>query len=92
MEMAEHGITANSFAPGIVDTAMWDYVDEELGKLEGKGASKGEIRERTAKELIALGRTSQPEDVAGLVNFLAGEDSDYITGQCQIVDGGVIFT
>lgn len=41
---------------------------------------------------IALGRTSVPEDVAKLVSFLASRDSDYVTGQTQVVDGGIIFT
>ncbi|HCZ9467620.1 TPA: SDR family oxidoreductase, partial [Staphylococcus aureus] len=40
---------------------------------------------------IALGRVSQPEDVSNVVSFLAGKDSDYITGQTIIVDGGMRF-
>lgn len=43
-------------------------------------------------ELIALGRTSVPEDVSKLVSFLAGPDSEYVTGQTLIVDGGIILT
>lgn len=35
MEMAEHNITVNAYAPGIVGTAMWDLIDEELGKKKG---------------------------------------------------------
>lgn len=38
------------------------------------------------------GEMQTPEDVAGLVSFLAGEDSDQITGQSLIVDGGVVFS
>lgn len=40
---------------------------------------------------IALTRLSEPEDVAAVVSFLAGNDSDYITGQTIIVDGGIQF-
>ncbi|MDU1965891.1 MAG: SDR family oxidoreductase, partial [Staphylococcus lugdunensis] len=40
---------------------------------------------------IALKRLSKPEDVANVVSFLAGSDSDYITGQTIIVDGGMRF-
>jgi len=90
MEMAEHHITANAYAPGIVGTAMWDLIDEELGKK--RGAQKGETIRKYSEELIALGRTSVPEDVAKLVSFLASRDADYITGQTQVVDGGIIFT
>ncbi|WPG97658.1 Hypothetical protein R9X50_00043800 [Acrodontium crateriforme] len=90
MEMAEHHITVNAYAPGIVGTAMWDLIDEELGKKQG--AQKGETIEKYSRELIALGRTSVPEDVAKLVSFLGSPDSDYVTGQTQVVDGGIIFT
>ena len=90
MEMAEHKITVNAYAPGIVGTAMWDLIDEKLG--EKQGAQKGETIAKYSRELIALGRTSVPEDVAGLVHFLASPDSDYVTGQTMVVDGGIIFT
>ncbi|KAK4985018.1 hypothetical protein LTR50_006238 [Elasticomyces elasticus] len=90
MEMAEHNITANAYAPGIVGTAMWDLIDKELGKKTG--AKIGDTIKKYSDELILLGRTSVPEDVANLVAFLASRDSDYITGQTQVVDGGIVFT
>ncbi|KAH8723694.1 acetoin dehydrogenase-like protein [Phaeosphaeriaceae sp. PMI808] len=90
MEMAAHKITVNAYAPGIVGTAMWDLIDEKLG--ETTGARKGDTIKRYTEELIALGRTSVPEDVAGTVSFLAGRDSDYMTGQTVVIDGGIIFT
>lgn len=75
MELAEHNITCNNYAPGIVGTAMWDLIDEKLG--EKSGAKKGETIKKYSEDLIALKRTSTPEDVAKLVSFLAGSDSDY---------------
>ena len=45
----------------------------------------------TIYDQIALKRLSKPEDVANVVSFLAGSDSDYITGQTIIVDGGMRF-
>lgn len=90
MEMAPHGITVNAYAPGIVDTPMWELIDAELGKL--KGAEKGETIKRFTHDLIALGRTSVPDDVSKVVSFLAGPDSEYVTGQTVVVDGGVVFT
>jgi meso-butanediol dehydrogenase/(S,S)-butanediol dehydrogenase/diacetyl reductase len=39
---------------------------------------------------IPLGRVSRPEEVAGLVSFLASADSDYMTGQSLLIDGGVV--
>ncbi|KAF2649705.1 acetoin dehydrogenase-like protein [Lophiostoma macrostomum CBS 122681] len=90
MEMAEHKITVNAYAPGIVGTAMWDLIDEELGKK--KGAKKGDTIKKYSSELIALGRTSVPEDVSKAVSFLSSPDSDYMTGQTIVIDGGIIFT
>lgn len=91
MEMAPHRITVNTYAPGIVGTGMWDQIDEALGEMQGR--PKGESIQKYSRELIALGRTSEPEDVAGLVGgFLATRDSDYVTGQTMLVDGGIIFT
>ena len=89
MELAEHKITVNGYAPGIVHTAMWDLIDEKLG--EKTGAAKGEIMKKFS-EGIALGRTSVPEDVAKCVSYLASPDSDYMTGQTLIIDGGVEFS
>jgi meso-butanediol dehydrogenase/(S,S)-butanediol dehydrogenase/diacetyl reductase len=40
---------------------------------------------------ITLGRVSTGADVAGLVSYLAGPDSDYMTGQSVLVDGGMLF-
>ncbi|KAF3051806.1 hypothetical protein E8E11_000753 [Didymella keratinophila] len=90
MEMAEHKITVNAYAPGIVGTAMWDLIDEKLG--EKTGAKKGDTIKKYTNELIALGRTSVPEDVASTVSFLSSKDSDYMTGQTIVIDGGIIFT
>ena len=90
MEMAEHKITVNAYAPGIVGTAMWDLIDEKLG--EKTGAKKGDTIKKYTNELIALGRTSVPEDVSSAVSFLCSKDSDYMTGQTIVIDGGIIFT
>ncbi|KAF2771828.1 NAD(P)-binding protein [Teratosphaeria nubilosa] len=90
MELADYNITVNAYAPEIVGTAMWDLIDEELGKK--KGAKKGDTIAKYSGELIALGWVSVPEDVANLVPFLASRDSDYVTGQTQVVDGGIIMT
>ena len=54
------------------------------------GLAKGEAIRSTGD--ILLGRVSVPEDVANLVSFLSSEDSDYITGQTMLVDGGMQFS
>ncbi|MGJ7908062.1 acetoin reductase [Actinopolyspora sp. H202] len=88
MEWAQHGITVNAYCPGIVGTAMWDHIDEKLA--ENEGLRKGAAIEKYS-ELIHLGRVSVPEDVAGFVSYLASPDSDYMTGQSVMIDGGVQF-
>ncbi|KAF2502991.1 3-oxoacyl-reductase [Lophium mytilinum] len=90
LEMAAHKITVNAYAPGVVGTAMWDLIDEEMGKKTG--AKRGETIKKWSEELIALGRTSVPSDVSNLVSFLSGPDSDYMTGQTIVVDGGMVYT
>jgi meso-butanediol dehydrogenase / (S,S)-butanediol dehydrogenase / diacetyl reductase len=86
-ELARHQITVNAYCPGIVGTDMWELIDEQLGAY--LGTAKGEARDRYA-EGIALGRVQTPEDVANFVSYLASHDSDYMTGQSVIVDGGMV--
>ncbi|MBC8953044.1 acetoin reductase [Xenorhabdus sp. PB62.4] len=87
-EYADAGITVNAYCPGIVDTDMWREIDERFTEITG--SSKGETFKKYA-DTIALGRAEAPEDVANLVAFLASEDSDYITGQSIITDGGMVY-
>ncbi|MFE5776847.1 MULTISPECIES: SDR family oxidoreductase [Brachybacterium] len=89
MEWAEHGITVNAYGPGIVGTAMWDLIDEKLAAKNGQ--KRGEALAENA-ESIHLGRVSEPDDIARLVSYLSGEDSDYVTGQTILVDGGIQFS
>jgi acetoin reductase-like protein len=89
-ELAKHKITANAYAPGIVDTKMWEAIDREFTKRTGQG--EGEVMRKIVGEVISLGRASVPEDVAGVVGWLASKDADYVTGQTIVVDGGVVYT
>jgi len=85
--LAPHRITSNCVCPGAVETAMWEQIDREWGALEGLG--QGEAWKRRIRN-IPLGRPERAEDVAGVVAFLAGPDSDYMTGQALNVDGGIV--
>jgi meso-butanediol dehydrogenase/(S,S)-butanediol dehydrogenase/diacetyl reductase len=85
--LAPHRITSNCVCPGAVETDMWAQIDREWGALEGWAPGEAWKR-RTAG--IPLGRPERPEDVAGVVAFLAGPDSDYMTGQAIKVDGGLV--
>lgn len=87
-EYASAGITVNAYCPGIVGTDMWVEIDERFSEITG--APKGETYKKYV-EGIALGRAQTPEDVAALVTFLASDDSDYITGQAILTDGGIVY-
>ena len=85
-ELGESGITVNAYCPGIVDTRMWANIDIEESKI--LGGPKGTALEQ-ALAMVTLGRLETPDDVAGLVRFLASPDSNYITGQSINVCGGI---
>jgi meso-butanediol dehydrogenase/(S,S)-butanediol dehydrogenase/diacetyl reductase len=87
-DYAEQGITVNAYAPGIVKTPMMFDIAHQVGKNAGKDDEWG--MQTFAKD-IAMKRLSEPEDVAAGVSFLAGPDSNYITGQTIEVDGGMQF-
>ncbi len=75
LEMARDGSTANCVAPGFVETDMLATVPDR-------------VRENILKR-IPLDRFAQVEDVAGIVRFLASNDSSYMTGQILGVNGGM---
>ncbi|MET7995815.1 glucose 1-dehydrogenase [Amycolatopsis sp. NPDC005232] len=83
--LADHGITVNAFAPGVVRTPLWDKLDRDLERIgegdSGFAAMAGDI---------ILGRPAEPEDLVPTAVFLAGPDSDYITGQVIPIEGGMV--
>jgi meso-butanediol dehydrogenase/(S,S)-butanediol dehydrogenase/diacetyl reductase len=87
-DLAKEGITANAYAPGIVKTPMMMDIAHQVGKNAGKDDEWGM---QTFSKDIALGRLSEASDVAAGIAFLAGHDSDYMTGQTLIIDGGMQF-
>ncbi|MBF7104801.1 (S)-acetoin forming diacetyl reductase [Pediococcus pentosaceus] len=87
-DLADLGITVNAYAPGIVRTPMMMDIAHEVEQNAGKDDEWG--MQQFAKD-ITLKRLSEPEDVAAAVAFLAGPDSNYVTGQTIIVDGGMQF-
>ncbi len=80
-------ITVNAICPGVVDTEMWRKIDREWTAIDGRvpGAAWADRIHG-----IPMGRPETPEDLTGMAVFLAGPDSDYITGQSYNVEGGLV--
>src|SRR4051794_19657964 len=74
-ELGPKGITINAVAPGVVETEM----TADIIRVRGES-----IRSATP-----LGRIGKPEDIAGIVAFLASEASGWITGRTIVADGGL---
>jgi 3-oxoacyl-[acyl-carrier protein] reductase len=74
-EFASRGINVNAVAPGFVDTDMTKNMTED---------AKSQIN-----GMIPMGKMGTTSDIANLVLFLAGDNSNYITGQVICVDGGM---
>lgn len=87
-EYASFGITVNAYCPGVVGTDMWVEIDRRMAEITG--AEIGESYDKFVGG-IALGRAETPEDVANFVSYLAGPDSDYMTGQAPLIDGGLVY-
>ena len=86
-EFAEHDITVNAFAPGVVETPLWDDLDAVIAERDHKEKGAA-IAEFSAG--ILRGRTATPRDIAPTALFLASADSDYMTGQVIMIDGGMV--
>ncbi|MGH7929410.1 MAG: SDR family NAD(P)-dependent oxidoreductase [Candidatus Binatia bacterium] len=75
-EVGEYGICVNALAPGLV---------EHEGQNAPKALTELQLKERSIKRL------QTPEDLLGTLLFLASPDSDFMTGQTIVVDGGSVF-
>lgn len=87
--LIEHNITVNGYGPGVVRTEMWEQLDRDLVEI-GKFERHGESMDHLAATMILMKRYSYPEDVVGTAAFLASSDSDYMTGQLLMIDGGMV--
>lgn len=87
--LVEHNITVNGYGPGVVRTEMWEQLDRDLVEI-GKFDKAGESMDSLAENMILLGRYSYPEDILGTASFLASPESDYMTGQLLMIDGGMV--
>jgi glucose 1-dehydrogenase len=78
VELGPLGISINNVAPGAIATPINKALLEDKPKLDA------------LLQNIPLGRLGTPEDVAGLVAFLASDDASYVTGSTFVIDGGLM--
>ncbi|GHO87463.1 SDR family NAD(P)-dependent oxidoreductase [Dictyobacter formicarum] len=81
IELGPFGITANAVAPGFIDTEMTRATARRMG-------FDPQERIDAASKAIPVRRVGQPRDVANVINFLASEESGYVSGQIIYVAGG----
>lgn len=86
-DLARHNITVTGFAPGVVATEMWEQVDRDLLDI-GAAERPGQAMEEFSSEILR-GRVATPSDITGTTTFLASSESDYMTGQVVMIDGGM---
>jgi meso-butanediol dehydrogenase/(S,S)-butanediol dehydrogenase/diacetyl reductase len=86
--LIEHGITVNAFAPGVVDTPMWVGLNEDIRAIHDQPVEADPMRDFATGTLI--GRPAAPEELAPFLVYLASPESDYMTGQMYMVDGGQV--
>lgn len=78
-DLAPAGITVNALAPGLIGTGQWKarFTNDDDAALD------------QAAGLVPLGRLGSPDDCADVLEFLASDLSNYVTGQILSVDGGM---
>ena len=76
LELAPHGITVNSVAPGEIATPMTGAEDEDPGAIERPG--------------IPAGRPGHADEIAATIAFVASPEASYLTGESIVVDGGML--
>ena len=80
-EVARYGISANAVCPGCIESPMMERIEDDLAAITGVSASFADA--------IPAGRYATPQEVAGLVTYLALDAPPYLTGAALVIDGGL---
>ncbi|MCU0326875.1 MAG: SDR family oxidoreductase [Spirosomaceae bacterium] len=78
MEFAKHGIRVNAVCPGFTVTPMLEGSEVDDAYLEA------------LQNATPMKRFGKPEEIATAILYLASDESSYMTGQCMVLDGGLI--
>ncbi len=78
-ELGPHGITVNAIGPGVIETPLAQVLAGDEG-----GPIRSRLEQRTP-----VGRVGRPADIAGLINFMAGPDGEFMSGSYVLMDGGL---
>lgn len=86
LENSKRNIRVNSIHPGPVNTRMMRSIEKGVSPENPSEAQKG------FESGIPYGRYAEPDEIADLVLFLASDESSYITGTTQVIDGGMLLS
>ena len=80
IDYVKKGIRCNAILPGTVETPSWE------GRVNMADDPKKAREDFIARQ--AMGRLAQPEEIASLAIYLASDESDFVTGTLNLIDGG----
>ena len=89
LELAEFGVRVNAVCPGYIATPL--AAGRPISTTEPERARMALERLRESnQDNQPLARSGEPQDIANMVLFLASDDSQWVTGQAMVVDGGLL--
>ena len=89
LELAEHNVRVNAVCPGYIATPLAAGRPIGSNPPERVDHALERLREHT-KNNQPIGRSGEPEDIANMALFLASDESQWVTGQAMVVDGGLL--